>query len=127
MEALRDMAPGFEEEFGTLARLVPMWSRPNRRAEPDPNRQAFEIVGVFHEAMKIMGPGRQLKDGLSETDIASQKCTFSAERGAFLWPATQGDVLEIPELCRTFTILTPEFEMAFRTRLILEESTSPAR
>ena len=127
LEALRETAPAFDEEFGTLARFVPMMARPNRRSDPDPRRQPFEVIGVFHETYKIQGPGRSLKDGMSEVDASSQMCSFSVERLAMPEKITQGDVLELVELCREFRVLDIQFESPYRTRLILEDIKAPSR
>ncbi|MGE0699271.1 MAG: hypothetical protein AB7O57_09275 [Hyphomicrobiaceae bacterium] len=124
---LQDMAGAFDEEFGVRARLTGMLVRPNRRAEPDPDRPPVEIDGVFHEGYKPMGDGRRNTDGLKETMIPSQVCTFSYETCALPWPATQGDEVALICTSRVFRVLDVRFEIASRTQLVLEDTALPRR
>jgi len=127
MEALQEMAPIFDEEFGTLARITPMIGRPNRRMEIDTSRPVQEVMGVFHETHKLAGDGRRNTDGLSETSIAAVQVSFSVETGVLCSPVTQGDVVEICEIGRTFRVIDLQFEIAHRTKFVLEDLKAPAR
>lgn len=72
-----------------------------------------------------MGGGRMDRDGLHVTWLTSMIATFSAERAAFKWPPTQGDLLYLPEINRGFRITDISYEMATRHQLTLENLEAP--
>lgn len=120
LDHLVELSDGLDEEFGVLATVTPMVARPNQRAAPDPKRRPFNVIGIFHEGHRYAGDTTRASDGLHESKLASTIITFSAPRRCFDYPPTQGDRIEIVELCRNFRIADITFEMPGRTMLVLE-------